>query len=88
MRKLASPSNTDTIETCDTEQRDRLRAPLRRHLKPLLNHSFPAAEIELGDAFLRKHTAIAQPREIMRLISLPWNPIIAGWRTPVRTATS
>lgn len=41
----------DTIEACYTEQRDRLHAPLRRHLKPLLNDVFPTAEIELGDGF-------------------------------------
>lgn len=40
-----------TIEACYTEQRDRLHAPLRRHLKPFLNDVFPAAEIELGDGF-------------------------------------
>lgn len=41
----------ETIETCYTEQRDRLNAPLRRHLQPLLNDVFPAAELELGDGF-------------------------------------
>lgn len=41
----------DTIEVCYTEQRDRLNAPLRRHLKPFLSDVFPAAEIELGDGF-------------------------------------
>ena len=40
-----------TFEACYTEQRDRLHAPLRRHLKPFLNDVFPAAEIELGDGF-------------------------------------
>jgi len=41
----------ETIEACYTEQRDRLHEPLRRHLKPLLNDVFPAAEIELGEGF-------------------------------------
>ena len=41
----------NTIEACYTEQRDRLHAPLRRHLKPFLNDVFPAAEIELGEGF-------------------------------------
>jgi len=41
----------ETIEACYTEQRDRLHAPLRRHLRPLLNDVFPTAEIELGDGF-------------------------------------
>lgn len=40
-----------TVEACYTEQRDRLHAPLRRHLKPFLNDVFPAAEIELGEGF-------------------------------------
>ena len=31
--------------------RDRLHAPLRRHLQPFLNDLFPSAEIELGDGF-------------------------------------
>jgi polyhydroxyalkanoate synthesis regulator phasin len=39
------------IETCYKEQRDRIHAPLRRHLKPFLSDIFPAAEIELGDGF-------------------------------------
>jgi hypothetical protein len=41
----------DIIETCYKEQRDRLHAPLRRHLQPFLNDVFPSAEIELGDGF-------------------------------------
>ncbi len=41
----------DTIEACYKEQRDRLHAPLRRHLQPFLNDVFPSAEIELGDGF-------------------------------------
>ena len=40
-----------TVEACYTEQRDRLHAPLRRHLRPFLNDVFPAAEIELGEGF-------------------------------------
>eukprot|EP01037_Dinobryon_pediforme_P017984 gene17984-18220_t len=40
-----------TIELCYQEQRDRLHAPLRRHLQPFLNDLFPAAELELGDGF-------------------------------------
>jgi len=40
-----------TIETCYKEQRDRLHAPLRRHLQPFLNDVFPSAELELGDGF-------------------------------------
>jgi recombinational DNA repair ATPase RecF len=40
-----------TIESCYKEQRDRLHAPLRRHLQPFLNDVFPAAELELGDGF-------------------------------------
>lgn len=41
----------DTIETCYQKQRDRLDAPLRRHLLPFLNDVFPAAELQLGDGF-------------------------------------
>lgn len=41
----------DTIEACYKEQRDRLNAPLRRHLQPFLNDVFPSAELELGDDF-------------------------------------
>jgi hypothetical protein len=41
----------DTIEACYKEQRDRLHAPLRRHLQPFLNDVFPTAELELGDDF-------------------------------------
>jgi len=41
----------ETIEACYKEQRDRLHAPLRRHLQPFLNDVFPSAEIELGDGF-------------------------------------
>lgn len=40
-----------TIDDCYKEQRDRLQAPLRRHIKPYLNDVFPMAEIELGDGF-------------------------------------
>ncbi|WP_342641080.1 AAA family ATPase [Rhodoligotrophos ferricapiens] len=41
----------DTIEDCYKAQRDRLHAPLRRHLRPLVNDVFPAAELALGDGF-------------------------------------
>lgn len=41
----------ETIESCYKEQRDRLHAPLRRHLQPFLNDVFPLAELELGDGF-------------------------------------
>lgn len=41
----------ETIEACYKEQRDRLNAPLRRHLQPFLNDVFPSAELELGDGF-------------------------------------
>lgn len=41
----------ETIESCYKEQRDRLHAPLRRHLHPFLNDVFPSAELELGDGF-------------------------------------
>jgi uncharacterized protein YhaN len=41
----------DTIEECYKDQRDRLNAPLRRHLQPFLNDVFPSAELELGDGF-------------------------------------
>lgn len=41
----------ETIESCYKEQRDRLHAPLRRHLQPFLNDVFPSAELELGDDF-------------------------------------
>lgn len=40
-----------TIEACYKEQRDRLHAPLQRHLKPFLNDLFPSAELELADGF-------------------------------------
>ncbi len=41
----------ETIEACYQEQRDRLHAPLRRHLRPFLNDVFPQAELALGDGF-------------------------------------
>ena len=41
----------NTIETCYQEQRDRLDAPLRRHLQPFLGDVFPSAELQLGDDF-------------------------------------
>ena len=41
----------NTIELCYQEQRDRLHAPLRRHLQPFLHDLFPTAELELGDGF-------------------------------------
>ncbi|WP_137389870.1 AAA family ATPase [Rhodoligotrophos defluvii] len=41
----------DTIEDCYKAQRDRLHAPLQRHLRPLVNDVFPAAELALGDGF-------------------------------------
>jgi len=41
----------DTVESAYQEQRDRLNAPLRRHLQPFLGDVFPAAELELGDGF-------------------------------------
>lgn len=41
----------ETIESCYKEQRERLHAPLRRHLQPFLNDVFPSAEVELGDGF-------------------------------------
>jgi len=40
-----------TIDDTYREQKERLQAPLRRHLKPYLNDVFPAAELELGDGF-------------------------------------
>jgi len=41
----------DTIEMCYQEQRERLDAPLRRHLQPFLRDLFPSAELQLGDGF-------------------------------------
>ncbi|MFD2251799.1 hypothetical protein FHS82_002393 [Pseudochelatococcus lubricantis] len=41
----------ETVEDCYRQHRDRLTAPLRRHLAPYLNDVFPAAEVTLGDGF-------------------------------------
>jgi len=41
----------DTVDACFKEQKERLDAPLRRHLKPFLHDVFPTADIELGDGF-------------------------------------
>lgn len=41
----------DTVQGCYDEHRERLNAPLRRHLHPFLNDVFPTAELELGDGF-------------------------------------
>ncbi len=41
----------NTIEICYQEQRERLDAPLRRHLQPFLGDVFPSAELQLGDDF-------------------------------------
>lgn len=41
----------EAIEAAYQEQRERLNAPLRRHLQPFLNDVFPAAELSLGDGF-------------------------------------
>ena len=40
-----------TIEGCYEEQRERLHAPLLRHLQPFLHDIFPSAELKLGDGF-------------------------------------
>lgn len=42
----------DTVEACYRRHRDRLTAPLRRHLAPYINDVFPAAEIALGDGYV------------------------------------
>ncbi len=41
-----------TIEGCYEEQRERLHAPLLRHLRPFLHDIFPSAELKLGDGFV------------------------------------
>ncbi len=41
----------DTIASCQDEQRERLNAPIKRHLKPFLTDLFPAAELDLGDRY-------------------------------------
>ncbi|MCO4054052.1 MAG: AAA family ATPase [Bosea sp.] len=41
----------DTVARCHAEQRERLNAPIKRHLKPYLADVFAAAEPELGDGF-------------------------------------
>ncbi len=57
----------DAIETCYQEQRERLDAPLRRHLQPFLDDLFPAAELKLGDGFsiegLSRHGPIVEAFE-------------------------
>ena len=40
-----------TIEDCYRERRDRLHAPLLKHLRPFLHEVFPSAELKLGDRF-------------------------------------
>ena len=40
-----------TVSTCLTEGREYYYAPVRRHLRPFLQHLFPGAELELGDGF-------------------------------------
>ena len=42
----------ETIEACYDEQRERLHAPLLRHLRPFLHDIFPSAELKLGDGFV------------------------------------
>lgn len=58
-----------TIEECYAEQRERLHAPLHRHLTPFLSDLFPAGRLELGEEFavtgLRRNGAGAE--EIERL---------------------
>ena len=41
-----------TIAGCYEEQRERLHAPLLRHLRPFLQDVFPSAELKLGDGFV------------------------------------
>ena len=43
-----------TIKACYQEQRERLHAPLLRHLRPFLHDVFPSAELKLGDGFAVK----------------------------------
>ena len=43
-----------TIKACYQEQRERLHAPLLRHLRPFLHDVFPLAELKLGDGFAVK----------------------------------
>ena len=78
----------ETIESCYQEQRDRLHAPLRRHLRPFLNDVFPSAELELrgSDSPSPASSAIRrdprhsngcrrEPRSRSRFSSVsPWEP--------------
>lgn len=51
----------DTINESYKAQRDRLYAPLQRHLRPLINDVFPAGELELGDGFSVSALRRAEP---------------------------
>ena len=42
----------EMIEDCYEDQRERLHAPLLRHLRPFLHDIFPSAELKLGDGFV------------------------------------
>ncbi len=59
----------DTIERCYREQRDRLNAPVARHLQPFLTDLFPNATPEIGDGFaitgLRRDGPVAERFEIL-----------------------
>lgn len=58
-----------TIEECYAEQRERLHAPLHRHLQPYLNDVFPSGRLELGEEFtvtgLRRNGSDAE--DLLRL---------------------
>lgn len=59
----------DTVERCYREQRDRLNAPVAKHLQPFLTDLFPNATPQIGDGFaitgLRRDGPIAEPFEIL-----------------------
>jgi recombinational DNA repair ATPase RecF len=59
----------DTINRCYQEQRDRLNAPVVRHLQPFLTDLFPNAIPEIGDGFavtgLRRDGAVGERFEIL-----------------------
>jgi DNA repair exonuclease SbcCD ATPase subunit len=59
----------DTIERCYRERRDRLNAPVVKHLQPFLTDLFPNATPEFGDGFaitgLRRESPVAERIDIL-----------------------
>ena len=86
----------ETVEAAYQEQRERLNAPLRRHLQPFLHDVFPAAELSLGDGFavggMRRDGPAAEDFErlsagtqeqIAVLVRLAMGAMLAGRGDPV-----